>query len=254
MTTEQKETNHHTILGCIHSTESFGAVDGPGIRFVVFVQGCRMRCMYCHNPDTWRIGTGVRATADQVLSEALPYRSFWGSDGGITISGGEVLLQPEFAIDLFTQAKKLGIHTCLDTSGQPFTRQQPFFVMFKELMNVTDLLLVDIKEIDPEKHRKLTGFDNANILDMCRYLSDIGKPVWIRHVLVPGWTDDNKDLIALGTFIKTLNNVERVEVLPYHTLGIEKYHRLGIRYRLEGTEPPTEQQIQHAERLLNIRN
>lgn len=241
-----------TTYGYIHSTESFGAVDGPGIRFVVFVQGCRMRCRYCHNPDTWKTGVGTRVTADQILEEALPYRSFWGSEGGITISGGEVLLQPAFALDLFTKAKALGIQTCLDTSGQPFTRTDPFFAIFEKLMEVTDLLLVDIKEIDPEKHRELTGLPNDNILDMCRYLSDVNKPVWIRHVLVPGWTDDDHDLNELHRFIKTLGNVKKVEVLPYHTMGVVKYRKLGIRYRLEGIEPPSVDRVQHAERLLHV--
>jgi pyruvate formate lyase activating enzyme len=243
---EQKE-----IYGYIHSTESFGAVDGPGIRFVVFVQGCRMRCQYCHNPDTWKTRVGDKRTATDILNEALPYRSFWGKKGGITLSGGEILLQPEFALDLFRKAKKLGIHTCLDTSGNPFTREEPFFSTFKALMEVTDLLLVDIKEIDPEKHRKLTGFSNENILDMCTYLSDIGKPVWIRHVLVPERTDNDEDLKRLDRFIKTLKNVRRVEILPYHTMGVAKYRELGIRYRLEGIEPPTAERVENAEHLLH---
>lgn len=248
------QTDIQTVYGYIHSTESFGAVDGPGIRFVVFVQGCPMRCRYCHNPDTWKTGVGTRVTANQILEQALPYQSFWGEEGGLTVSGGEVLLQPEFALDLFTKAKALGIHTCLDTSGQPFTREKPFFNVFEKLMAVTDLLLVDIKEIDPEKHRRLTGFTNDNILDMCHCLSDMKKPVWIRHVLVPEWTDDDHDLKELNRFIKTLDNVKKVEILPYHTMGVVKYHKLGIRYRLEGIQPPTDDRVRNAEELLHTRD
>ncbi|MDD9147749.1 pyruvate formate-lyase-activating protein [Sporolactobacillus sp. CQH2019] len=248
---QNNKTEKRTVYGYIHSTESFGAVDGPGIRFVVFVQGCRMRCQYCHNPDTWKTQVGTKMSADEVLEKALPYRNFWGTEGGITISGGEVLLQTDFALDLFRKAKALGIHTCLDTAGQPFTRTEPFFGKFRQLMAVTDLLLVDIKEIDPEKHRQLTGFPNDNILDMCRYLSDINKPVWIRHVLVPGRTDFDEDLICLDRFIRTLGNVRRVEVLPYHTMGVAKYHQMGIRYRLEDIEPPTRERVQNAEQLLH---
>lgn len=244
-------TENDTVYGYIHSTESFGAVDGPGIRFVIFVQGCSMRCQYCHNPDTWKTKVGTKMTADEALEKALPYRSFWGKDGGITISGGEVLLQAEFALELFKKAKALGIHTCLDTCGQPFTRSEPFFSLFNQLMDVTDLLLVDIKEIDREKHRQLTGFTNDNILDMCSYLSEIKKPVWIRHVLVPERTDFDSDLYQLGEFIKTLHNVQKVEVLPYHKMGIAKYQQMGIRYRLEGIEPPTPERIQNAEKLLH---
>ncbi|RYL92236.1 pyruvate formate-lyase-activating protein [Sporolactobacillus sp. THM19-2] len=252
MTIKQNKTSGDPgVLGYIHSTESFGAVDGPGIRFVVFMQGCDMRCMYCHNPDTWKTRVGRKRSAAEVLSEALQYRDFWGKDGGITLSGGEILLQPDFALDLFRRAKDEGVHTCLDTSGHPFTREEPFFSLFRELMTVTDLLLVDIKEIDPEKHRKLTGFTNENILDMCRYLSSIGKPIWIRHVLVPGVTDNDEDLKKLNAFIQTLTNVKRVEILPYHTMGIAKYHELGIRYRLEGVDPPTDERIRNAEELLH---
>ena len=150
------------ILGYVHSIETFGAVDGPGIRFVVFMQGCNMRCKFCHNPDTWKKNVGTTMTADEVLKKALPYREFWGEQGGITLSGGEILLQPEFALDLFTKCKELGISTCLDTCGQPFTRRKPWFDTFNKLLDVTDILLVDIKHIDSDKHKLLTGFPNEN--------------------------------------------------------------------------------------------
>lgn len=243
------------ILGYVHSIETFGAVDGPGIRFVVFMQGCNMRCKFCHNPDTWKRNVGTTMTADEVLKKALPYREFWGEQGGITLSGGEILLQPEFALDLFTKCKELGISTCLDTCGQPFTRRKPWFDTFNKLLDVTDILLVDIKHIDSDKHKLLTGFPNENILDLCEYLSEIGKPVWIRHVLIPTQTDFDEDLEKLGNYIKThLRNVMKVEVLPYHTMGVHKYHEMGIPYRLEGVEPPTQDRVENAERLLHTKD
>ena len=245
-------TEDGQIQGFVHSTDSFGAVDGPGIRFVVFVQGCNMRCKYCQNPDTWKIGVGEKRTAKEIIDEALPYRSFWGDQGGITCSGGEILLQIDFVIDLFRQCKELGISTCLDTCGHPFTREEPWFSKFNELMDLTDILLVDIKHIDPVEHKKLTGWSNKNILDICQYLSDIGKPVWIRHVLVPGITDNDEYLKQLSDYVKkNLRNVEKFEVLPYHTLGVPKYHKLGIPYRLEGVETPTEDRVENANKLLH---
>ena len=241
------------IKGLIHSTESFGAADGPGIRFIVFTQGCRMRGRFCHNPDTWRIEGDeacTEMTAKEVLDKALRYRSYWKKDGGITVSGGEPLLQIDFLLDLFRLAKEQGVSTCIDTAGNPFTREEPFFSKFRQLMEITDLLLLDIKEIDPERHKNITGFDNANILDMARYLSDIGKPVWIRHVLVPGLSDFDEDLDALAEFINTLSNVQKVEVLPYHTLGKFKWENLGLKYSLEDTAPPSAERIDNAQRIL----
>ncbi|WP_311407616.1 pyruvate formate-lyase-activating protein [Liquorilactobacillus uvarum] len=240
------------ILGFVHSTESFGAVDGPGIRFVAFMQGCNMRCQFCHNPDTWKKNVGTEMTTDELLEKALPFRQFWGDKGGITLSGGEILLQIEFAIELFTKCKKLGINTCLDTCGQPFTRRQPWFDKFQRLMEVTDILLVDIKHINSDEHRKLTGYRNENILDLCQYLSDAKKPVWIRHVLIPERTDFDNYLSELGDYIKTLKNVKKVEVLPYHTMGVHKYHEMGIKYKLEGIEPPSSERVANAEKLLHV--
>ena len=239
------------IIGHIHSTESFGAADGPGVRFVIFTQGCKMRCRYCHNPDTWKIGGGEEVTADELLKKALRYKAYWKNGGGITVSGGEPLLQMDFLIDLFKKAKAQGVNTVIDTAGNPFTREEPFFSKFSALMEYTDLLMLDIKEINPLRHKDLTGFENTNILDMARYLSDIGKPVWIRHVLVPGHSDFDEDLDALGAFIKTLTNVQRVEVLPYHTLGKFKWENLGIKYSLEGVNPPSEERVQNAKKRIH---
>lgn len=239
-----------SIKGKIHSLESFGAADGPGVRFVVFLKGCDMRCKYCHNPDSWASKGGEEWTAEDLIAKIMKYQSYWGKDGGLTVSGGEPLLQIDFLTELFKLAKKEGVHTTIDTSGNPFTREEPFFSKFNELMKYTDLLLLDIKEINPERHRELTKQDNANILDMAKYLAETGKPVWIRHVLVPEHSDFDEDLDKLGEFIATLGNVERVEVLPYHTLGLFKWENLGIKYQLEGIEPPTDERFENACRRL----
>lgn len=239
------------MIGHIHSTESFGAADGPGVRFIVFMQGCHMRCRYCHNPDTWKMGGGDEVTADEILKRALRFKPYWGKDGGITISGGEPLLQIDFVIELFKKAKELGINTCIDTAGNPFTKEEPFFSKFEELMKYTDLLLLDLKEINPARHKDLTGFDNSNIIEMAKYLSEINKPVWIRHVLVPEHSDFDEDLDALGDFIDTLSNVDRVEILPYHTLGKFKWENLGIPYSLESISPPSAERIENAKNRIH---
>ena len=239
------------MIGHIHSTESFGAADGPGVRFIVFMQGCHMRCRYCHNPETWKMGGGDEVTADEILKRALRFKPYWGKDGGITISGGEPLLQIDFVIELFKKAKELGINTCIDTAGNPFTKEEPFFSKFEELMKYTDLLLLDLKEINPTRHKDLTGFDNSNIIEMAKYLSEINKPVWIRHVLVPEHSDFDEDLDALGDFIDTLSNVDRVEILPYHTLGKFKWENLGIPYTLESISPPSAERIENAKNRIH---
>ena len=239
------------MIGHIHSTESFGAADGPGVRFIVFMQGCHMRCRYCHNPDTWKMDGGDEVTADEILKRALRFKPYWGKDGGITISGVEPLLQIEFVIELFKKAKELGINTCIDTAGNPFTKEEPFFSKFEELMKYTDLLLLDLKEINPARHKDLTGFDNSNIIEMAKYLSEINKPVWIRHVLVPEHSDFDEDLDALGDFIDTLSNVDRVEILPYHTLGKFKWENLGIPYTLESISPPSPERIENAKQRIH---
>ena len=239
------------MIGHIHSTESFGAADGPGVRFIVFMQGCHMRCRYCHNPDTWKMDGGDEVTADEILKRALRFKPYWGKDGGITISGGEPLLQIDFVIELFKKAKELGINTCIDTAGNPFTKEEPFFSKFEELMKYTDLLLLDLKEINPTRHKDLTGFDNSNIIEMAKYLSEINKPVWIRHVLVPEHSDFDEDLDALGDFIDTLSNVDRVEILPYHRLGKFKWENLGIPYTLESISPPSAERIENAKQRIH---
>ncbi len=249
------------VLGNIHSVESFGSADGPGVRYIVFLKGCQMRCKYCHNPDTWASPCGSLdqpkpgdhwQSPEEVLAKAKRYKAYWKKNGGITVSGGEALLQIDFVYQLFALAKKEGIHTCLDTSGNPFTKEEPFFSKFQKLLEVTDLFMLDIKEMDADKHRQLTGQDNANILEMARYLSDRGKAMWIRHVLVPGVTDDEKDLLALRDFVGSLETVERLEILPYHTLGVFKWKELGLTYGLEGIDPPTAEEIHRAKEILGI--
>ena len=234
----------------VHSIESFGSVDGPGIRFVIFLKGCTMRCQYCHNPDTWSRAGGQLRSVDDVLAQAQRYRSYWGEKGGITVSGGEALLQIQPLTELFRKAKDLGINTCLDTSAQPFSRDSSGFAAFEELMKYTDLILLDIKHIDNDAHKQLTGWGNENILDCARYLSDIKKPVWIRHVLIPGINDDDASLHNLRAFIDTLSNVERVDVLPYHSLGVYKWEQLGIPYALTDVKSPTEEGVLHARKVL----
>ncbi|WP_025730284.1 pyruvate formate-lyase-activating protein [Atopobacter phocae] len=240
-----------STVGYVHSTESFGSVDGPGIRFVSFLQGCRMRCEFCHNPDTWNIGGGKPFTPRELLDEALKYKEFWGDKGGVTVSGGEPLLQLDFLIEYFKLAKSEGVHTALDTCGMPFTYDEPFFSKFDELMDYTDLVLYDIKHIRSDLHRKLTGWPNENILEMGRFLSKKRVPVWVRHVLVPERSDYDEYLIELDEFVKTLDNVYKVEILPYHTMGRYKWENLGIKYTLDGIEPPTEDRVINARNLLH---
>ena len=238
------------IKGHIHSVESFGSADGPGVRYIVFLKGCNMRCQYCHNPDTWAKDGGELMTPEEVLKKALRYKTYWKEKGGITVSGGEALLQIDFVTELFRLAKEKGVNTCLDTSGNPFSLEEPFKSKFDELMKYTDLFMLDIKHMDDAAHRKLTGQTNQNILEMAAYLSDHGKAMWIRHVLVPGITTEEDELHRLGSFLDTLKTVERVEVLPYHTLGVFKWKELGIPYQLEGVDPPTKEQIDRAKEIL----
>ena len=223
------------VTGRVHSVESFGTVDGPGVRFVVFLQGCPMRCLYCHNPDTWDPGGGVPTTVEELLAQYARNEAFYRK-GGITVTGGEPLLQIEFVTALFREAKRRGIHTCLDTSGATFRPEDAAaLAQFDALFAVTDLVLLDIKQTDPAAHRRLTGRENGNILAFARYLAQKEVPVWVRHVVVPGLTDSEAGWKALGTLLASLPNVRALDVLPYHTMGRSKYDALGIPYPLEGT-------------------
>ncbi|MBQ8685801.1 MAG: pyruvate formate lyase-activating protein [Clostridia bacterium] len=238
------------MVGRIHSFESFGTVDGPGIRFVVFLQGCPLRCQYCHNPDTWGAG-GKEYTASEVATQVLKYKNYFGDKGGVTVSGGEPLTQIDFVIELFTILKAKGVHTCVDTSGITFNKDSAASVEKHErLLALTDLFLLDIKHIDDEACKKLTGRSNAHTLAFARFLSERGKKIWIRQVLVPNITDGEESLKRTRDFIDTLSGVERVEVLPYHTLGVVKYEKLGIEYPLAGVEAPKKERVQYAKQIL----
>ncbi|MBR5155289.1 MAG: pyruvate formate lyase-activating protein [Clostridia bacterium] len=238
------------MKGLIHSQESFGTVDGPGIRYVVFMQGCPMRCLYCHNPDTWKIGTGQEITPEEILEEYNKNSSFY-EKGGITVTGGEPLLQIDFLIDLFRKASAEGIHTCIDTSGVTYDPQNVLYTKkLDELMNYTDLCMLDIKHIDSEKHKNLTGWDNKNILLFAKYLESKKIPLWVRHIIIKGITDDPKDLRDLGRFIGTLKNLRALDVLPYHTMGVGKYKELGIPYPLEGISALPKQDAINAKKII----
>ena len=235
-------------IGNIHSIETLGTVDGPGIRFVVFMQGCPLRCQYCHNRDTWNPKTGTAKTTDELINQIKKYKSYIElSGGGVTVSGGEPLLQTKFVTSLFKKLKNLGFHTALDTSGCI-----PINDNVKELLQYTDLVLLDIKHIDNTKCIKLTGQSNKNTLGFAKYLSENNIPVWIRQVLVPTITDDKNDLLKLKEFISSLNNVEKVEILPYHDMGKFKWKNLNLDYPLEKIPPATAEDVQKAKQVLGI--
>ncbi|MEW9670615.1 pyruvate formate-lyase-activating protein [Ammoniphilus sp. 3BR4] len=237
--------------GRIHSIETTGMVDGPGIRYVIFTQGCLLRCQYCHNPDTWELGRGKMVSVQELMKDIKDYIPFMKfSGGGVTVTGGEPLLHAEYLTHLFKECNKQGVHTCIDSSGGCFNQSTNFLRVLDELLQVTDLILLDLKMIDPEKHRKLTGMSNEHILEFARYLSDRKIPVWIRHVLVPGLTDDEEDLRKLAAFIQTLENVQKIEILPYHEMGIHKWEHLGLDYALKGVTPPSDEVVAKAKEIL----
>ena len=239
------------MTGYIHSRESFGTVDGPGIRYVLFMQGCPLRCIYCHNPDTWETGKGEKITPDEVLQEFNKNRSFY-SKGGITVTGGEPLLQVDFLTELFKKAKAENIHTCIDTSGITYNTDNPAYMQkLDELMKYTDLVMLDIKHIDPESHKKLTSKDNSRVLDFAKYLETKKIPLWVRHIIIEGYTDKPEDLRKLGEFIGKLKNLKALDVLPYHTMGVNKYKEMGISYPLEGMEAlPMEKAVEAKKYIL----
>lgn len=238
------------MTGHIHSIESFGTVDGPGVRMVIFFKGCPMRCQYCHNPDTWETSGGTDMTVDEILEQYDSARPFYRG-GGITATGGEALMQMDFLTELFEAAKRKGIHTCLDTSGVTFGRNNPEYLKkIDRLLAATDLVMLDIKHIDDQKHRSLTGHTNKNILDFARYLDEKHIPVWIRHVVVPGLTDYEPDLYRLGCFIGQLKNAEALDVLPYHDMGKVKYESLGIEYPLKDVPPMSKEGAVAAKKVI----
>lgn len=235
------------ILGNIHSIESCGTVDGPGVRFVIFTQGCPLRCQYCHNPDTWDLqGESNKMSVEEILNQYDGVKEFCG--GGITVTGGEPLLQTEFVTELFKQAHAKGIHTALDTSGLLFTPQTKDKI--DELLKYTSLVLLDIKHIDDDEHKKLTKHSNKNILEFAKHLSEIKKPMWVRHVVVPNITFNEKYLTELGKFLAGLNNIAALDVLPYHDMAIPKYENMGIEYPLKGIPPLTHEQALEARNII----
>ena len=233
--------------GNIHSIESCGTVDGPGIRFVVFMQGCPMRCLYCHNPDSQSTRENKRMSADEILQKYDGVKEFVQS-GGITATGGEPLMQAEFVTELFKQAKERNIHTALDTSGVLFNKNNTGKI--DKLLQYTDLVLLDIKHIDDDGHKKLTGCTNKNILEFAHYLSDKSIPAWIRHVVIPGITYDEKYLAELGKFLKTLKNIKALDVLPYHDMAVPKYKSLGLDYPLKDVKPLTKDEAINARDII----
>lgn len=219
------------VIGKIHSIETMGLVDGPGIRFVIFMQGCKIRCSYCHNPDTWAMSGGEEYTPEQLFAKIKRYKAYFqASGGGVTFSGGEPLLQPEFLIEVLKLCKEAGIHTTIDTAGVGVGQ-------YEEILKYTDLVLFDVKHIDKDKYKDLVGLEMNESTKFLEVLQKTGTKMWVRHVVVPGITDDREHLIALKKFIDTLKNVEKVELLPYHVLGSNKYEVMGIKYKLEGLEP-----------------
>lgn len=237
-------------LGAVHSFETFGSADGPGVRFIVFLQGCAMRCQYCHNADTWEFQKGTYK-AEDVLKKALRYKSYWKNGGGITVSGGEPLWQMPFVTELFSLAKKQNISTCLDTSGQPFKKDPEFLKELDALLEVCDLVLLDIKHADSAAHEKLTGHKNENILEFASYLDQKKIPVWIRHVSVPGVNDDEASIVQLKDVLSSLHNIEKTEVLPYHTLGAYKWKNKGLDYPLEGIRSAGQEDVDRVYKILN---
>ena len=235
-------------MGYIHSLESFGTVDGPGIRFVIFFQGCPMRCKYCHNPATWKMTNGKEMQSDEILKKADSVREFL-RNGGITATGGEPLLQLDFLIELFKKAKTdYGFHTCLDTSGIVFSEEK--LEKYNELIKYTDLVMLDIKHIDANEHIELTGMKLDSVKQFALYLSENNIPIWIRHVLVPGITLNEKHLYNLGRFIGNLKTLKAVDVLPYHDMGKTKYKALGMEYPLENTRIPTKEETINAREII----
>ncbi len=235
------------MKGRIHSFESMGAVDGPGLRYIVFMQGCHLKCKYCQNRDTWNINDGQEYEVDEIVDKIMRVKNYIISDGGVTISGGEPLLQADFLIELFKKLKKQGIHTCIDTSGN-----LPITDKIKELIELTDLFLLDIKCINDEKCKDLIGRSNKEELDFARYLSEHDKPMWIRQVIVPGITDDEDDLKELSLFIKSLKTVEKVEILKYHDLGRFKWEKLKLKYPLDGYKTANQEDYLRAKKIINL--
>ncbi len=237
------------MKGRVHSFESFGAVDGPGTRFVIFLQGCNLRCQYCHNPDTWQRDEGKEYSVDEIYEKYYKVREF--VKDGITVSGGEPLLQYDFLLQLLKKFKENGVNTCVDTAGSCINLQkEENQEKIKKLMEYVDLVLLDIKHIDDEEHKKLTGLGNQRVLEFAKFLSKINQPVWIRHVIVPTINIKNEYFYRLGEFLATLTNVEGLEVLPYHTMALPKYENMNLKYPLDGVRAATKEEAVKARQII----
>ncbi len=233
--------------------ESFASVDGPGVRSVWFLSGCPFRCLYCHNPETWTTNDAKKITAKEAFEKLYRYKSYWKNNGGVTISGGEPLLYLDFLIELFKLCKEKGVSTCIDTAGGPFTKDSNWLEKFNELLKYTDLILMDIKAINPSLHKTITGKTNENVIEMFKYLNEKKFPIWIRYVLVPGYTDKEETLRETREFIDSLSNVLKVEVLPYHPFALPKYEELKIDYPLKNTNMPTKESLAFAKEILEFK-
>ena len=229
----------------IHSIETFGTHDGPGLRLVIFLQGCNIRCLYCHNPDLLDRNGGKLMKRKELLEIVEKQKEYFGNDGGVTVSGGEPTLQSKGLNRLFRSLNRRNIKTALDTNRTIISDE------VKTLYKKTDLLLLDVKHIDEKMHIKLTGVSNKNVLEMAKYRESLGKKMWIRYVLVPGWNDQNKYLEAFGEYFKDYKTIEKIELLPYHTLGVYKYKELGLKYKLAKVNPPTKETIENSKNILS---
>jgi len=232
------------MKGRVHSFETMGALDGPGIRFIVFMQGCTMACLYCHNPDTWNPDSGCLMDSEQVVKKALRYKSYFANGGGVTLSGGEPLLQPQFCGEILKRLREEGVHTAIDTSGACFNNA------VKEALDYGDLIILDLKHTAPEKFKELTGREIDNTLSVLNYVTEKNIPLWVRQVIIPGINDTREDVLALKELLKPVKNLEKIELLPYHTLGIDKWHHLGMEYKLLETLPPSKEKMEYLKGFL----
>lgn len=250
MSSAEPATRSSSPVGYYQSIESFALVDGPGVRSVLFLQGCPFRCLYCHNPDTWPYLKINPITPEEALSKLIRYRPYWKNNGGVTVSGGEPLSQIDFLLAFAKLLKKENISFVIDTAGGPFTYEEAWLSKFEELLKYTSLIMLDIKTVDEELHRKITGVSNKHVLEMFDYLGKIHFPIWARHVLVPGLTDDDVLLKETADFLDHFDNIQKREILPYHDMARFKYEKLGIPYPLENTQLPTKERIENAKRIL----
>lgn len=235
-----------STIGKIHSIETCGTVDGPGIRFVIFMQGCPLRCKYCHNPDTWKLSDGDETSVEELISQIKKYKSYMNfSGGGVTVTGGEPLLQASFVLELMKRCKEEGIHTALDTSGYFFNDT------VKEVLKYTDLVLLDIKCHNKDQYKHITGVNLEPTLQFMHYLGEINKPVWVRYVLVPGLSDRDEYLESLGAYLADFTHIERLELLPFHKMGEYKWEELGLTYELADIPEPTREAMERAKSILD---